>query len=107
MVNAIASHTIGSKCVQWYSCIVSRDIEHAVELKIEIDKLIKNHKKDDSVLTYYELVNYRHGLLMEDVQKRLSIPEDEVLELTQSDLLLKYMYYFFSGQDEFYNGNYK
>lgn len=107
MENALASRTIGSKCVQWYSCIVSRDIEHAVELKVEIDKLIEGKDLDENTLTYYQLVNYRHDLLMEDIQKRLSIPENEIKEEKQSDILLRYMYYFFTGQDEFYKGNYK
>lgn len=107
MENAVASHTIGSKCVQWYSCIVSRDIEHAVELKVEIDKMIEGKELDNNTRTYYQLVNYRHDLLMEDIQKRLSIPVKEVIEEKQSDVLLKYMYYFFTGQDEFYNGRYK
>lgn len=97
---------IGLKCVKWYDFIVSRDIERAIEMKLEIDRLMESSSKTDRINTYYRLVNYRHDLLMEDVQKRLSVPEIEI-EMTQTDVMLKYMYYFFTGQDEFYKGRFK
>lgn len=97
---------IGLKCVKWYEFIVSRDIERSVEMKLEVDRLMESSANTDRVNTYYQLVNYRHGLLMEDVQKRLSVIDVEG-EMTQTDVMLKYMYYFFTGQNEFYKGRYK
>lgn len=106
MEEAALLDNIGLKCVKWYEFIVSRDIERAIEMKLEIDRLMESSSKADRINNYYELVNYRHDLLMEDVQKRLSVKENEI-EMTQSDVMLKYMYYFFTGQNEFYKGRYK
>ncbi|MFK3937974.1 tetratricopeptide repeat protein [Alkalihalobacillus sp. NPDC078783] len=106
MENTLVVHTFGTKCVEWYSCIITRDIQQSVKMKIEIDNLLDDIAHDESLLTYYGLVNYRHSLLMEDVQKRLEVSEQDI-EQSQSDIFLNYMFYFLKGQEKFHKGKYK
>ena len=106
MENTLVVHTFGTKCVEWYSCIITRDIQQSVKMKIEIDNLLDKVVHDESLTTYYELVNYRHSLLMEDVQKRLEVSKQDI-EQSQSDIFLNYMFYFLKGQEEFHKGKYR
>ncbi len=111
MSTDIAPEMLGAKIVEWYRCIVARDMEQVITLKNEVERFVETTEiHDEKVLSFYSLVMFRYQLLMEDFQKRKVIPPDlEVINKNDSvyDGLLKFLYYFMSGQAEFYQGRYQ
>ncbi len=64
-------------------------------------------KEDDKMLSYYQLVAFRHDLLIESYQKLdMELPNYHQIESSTDDYL-HFMYYFVSGQVEFIKGRYK
>ncbi len=110
MQKTLTPHEIvGAKLVEWYSCIVARDIEQANELKEVTDRLIKNMAKNDKVLMHHKLVTLRHDFMIRgNVDKRLSSEElDKLLaEANATDEHLTYLYYFMTAQFESYSRRY-
>ncbi|PAD17527.1 modification methylase CeqI [Shouchella clausii] len=111
MASSISPEKLGAKIVEWYSCIVSREVEQAEEYKQEIGQLVNQlERSDEKVLSYYSLVLFRHQLLTEDVQQKRVEPTSLQainVENTVYDGLLAFLYYFMSGQYEFYEGRYQ
>ncbi len=111
MASSISPEKLGAKIVEWYSCIVSREVEQAEEYKQEIGQLVNQlERSDEKVLSYYSLVLFRHQLLTEDVQQKRVEPtslQAVNVEDTIYDGLLAFLYYFMSGQYEFYEGRYQ
>lgn len=111
MASSISPEKLGAKIVEWYSCIVSREVEQAEEYKQEISQLVNQlERSDEKVLSYYSLVLFRHQLLTEDVQQKRVEPTSLQainVENTVYDGLLAFLYYFMSGQYEFYEGRYQ
>ncbi|MCM3381740.1 modification methylase CeqI [Shouchella rhizosphaerae] len=111
MASSISPEKLGAKIVEWYSCIVSREVEQAEEYKQEIGQLVNQlERSDEKVLSYYSLVLFRHQLLTEDVQQKRVEPtylQAINAETTVYDGLLAFLYYFMSGQYEFYEGRYQ
>ncbi|MED4129616.1 hypothetical protein [Shouchella miscanthi] len=102
---------VGQKIVEWYSCIIAKDLKQAKISKADTDLLINNMEQDDKTLTYYQLVSLRHDLLL-----LRESPEETTLEMDESLLeriadqtsdYLNFMYYYVWGQTEFYNQRYK
>lgn len=109
MSMSLAPAEVGAKIAKWYSCIRKRDVEQAKLLKNEIELMLDRMKDDEKVISYYQLVNFRHQLLLETIQKNeVDANQDDLAGIqTLSDSYLNFMYYFMSGQDEFYLGRYK
>lgn len=69
MSMSLAPAEVGAKIAKWYSCIRKRDVEQAKLLKNEIELMLDRMKDDEKVISYYQLVNFRHQLLLETIQK--------------------------------------
>ncbi|ALA53854.1 modification methylase CeqI [Shouchella clausii] len=111
MSTDIAPEMLGAKIVEWYRCIVARDMEQVITLKNEVERFVETTEiHDEKVLSFYSLVMFRYQLLMEDFQKRkVAFPDLEIIRDKDfyNDKLLKFLYYFVHGQAEFYQGRYK
>ena len=110
-MKALAVEDVGQRIVEWYSCIITKDIKQAKELKPEVDLMIVNMEPDDKMLAYYQLVTLQHDLLLLKVEPdKHSITLDEsILEniAVQANDYLNFMYYYVWGQTEFYHKRYK
>lgn len=111
MIETKPSEEVGAKIVEWYSCIIARSIDEAVLLHEEIKKMLKTMEPSDSILAYYSLVEYRYTMMRdqatneqagEEMIERVSSTVDESV-----DHMLRYMYYFVSGQHEFMHHRYR
>ncbi|UTR07126.1 aspartate phosphatase [Alkalihalobacillus sp. LMS6] len=105
----IPSEAVGAKIVEWYSCLVSRSYDQAMLLRDETKTMIRQMEKNDKILAYFSLVDYRHSMLMNSYDKNTL--DEELLgehdEITQIDNMLKYFYYFISGQSEYVHERYR
>lgn len=107
----VPAETVGAKIVEWYSCIIARSIKQATEMQKEIQGMLDHMKADDRILAYYSLVEFRYNIMMNQVGKG---DEDTLMlekigkEAEESiDHMLRYLYYFISGQNEFMHERYR
>ncbi|MCM2676369.1 Rap family tetratricopeptide repeat protein [Alkalicoccobacillus plakortidis] len=105
MSGQIPAVIVGSKCVEWYSCMIQSDFEKATVLKHELKGMIQEMEPDDKVIAYYNLLLFRYNLLIQTPQSNELIQE-QGLEHSETEPYLKYMYYFLKGQYEFYEERY-
>ncbi|MBG9785226.1 RapH N-terminal domain-containing protein [Shouchella lehensis] len=107
----IPSEEVGAKIVEWYSCIIARSTDEAILLHEEIKQMLKRMEPSDSILAYYSLVEYRYTMMRDQTTDEKA--GDEMIErvspaVSESlDHLLRYMYYFVSGQHEFMHHRYR
>ncbi|MFK3936087.1 tetratricopeptide repeat protein [Alkalihalobacillus sp. NPDC078783] len=110
MQTTLTPHEIvGAKLVEWYSCIVARDIEQANELKEVTDRLITNMVRNDKVLIHHKLVSLRHEFMIRgNLDEKLSNEDvDKIFaEADATDEHLKYLYYYMTAQFECYSRRY-
>lgn len=107
LTTQVAPEVVGSKVVEWYSCIVARETEQAVRLKEETNQLVPFMDADDKVLAYYSLVEFRHDLFMENVKKEKNEHLFQELEEGSMNQTLRFLYYLMSGRNEFYHERYR
>ncbi|WP_054708855.1 RapH N-terminal domain-containing protein [Bacillus sp. JCM 19041] len=69
MSMSLAPIEVGAKIMEWYSCIVSRDLEQAKRLKGEVEPMLERMQADDKMVSYFLLVNLRYDMLVESLQK--------------------------------------
>ncbi|MFS0788516.1 tetratricopeptide repeat protein [Shouchella sp. 1P09AA] len=111
MRKTIPSEDVGAKIVEWYSCIIARSMDDAVLLHEEIKQMLKKMEPSDSILAYYSLVEYRYTMMRDQTTDEQA--GDEMIErisptVSESlDNMLRYMYYFVSGQHEFMHHRYR
>ncbi|MCM3548512.1 response regulator aspartate phosphatase [Niallia circulans] len=108
MERTISSEKVGAKIVEWYSCLISKSYEQAVLLKDEVKHLISSIDPNDKLTAYYSLVDFKHNILVSRYNKnQCSQKMDPFDEITKIDDMLKYLYYFVSGQYEFTQERYR
>lgn len=99
-MNAGRNSEIGKKVAQLYRCIVKRHVQQAAILIEELDVCFKELLHDDKMVAYYNLVCFRYQMMLEQLQEPHQL--EALVDHLQSDFLLNYYYYFFSGQYAFY-----
>ncbi|GAF24015.1 MULTISPECIES: hypothetical protein [Shouchella] len=107
MIIALSSSIVGSKIVEWHSCLIAKDMVRAQLTKEESKSLIMQMEPNEKIIAYYQLVSFKHDLLStyekgELLESTLLTPIE-----TERDDYLHFMYYFVSGQNEFLNERYK
>ncbi|GIN12644.1 hypothetical protein J26TS2_25110 [Shouchella clausii] len=111
MTVAISPEKAGATIAEWYSCIIARSVEQASQLKAKVDAMFKQIEKNERLLAYYALVNFRYRLMCKQASQGGA--DDEMLKRAgmvaeeSVDHLLKYLYYFSCGQNEFVNERYR
>lgn len=108
---ALSPEEVGVKIVEWYSCIIARSVEQSIQLKEEVDGMIEQMEPNDRMLSYYSLVAFRHHIMMNQVGKggkdNHAMQQASTVVENSMDHLLKYLYFFVSGQNEFMNERYR
>ncbi|KQL56767.1 MULTISPECIES: Rap family tetratricopeptide repeat protein [Bacillaceae] len=106
-----AVERVGQQIVEWYSCIMTKDIKQAKLLKPEVDIMVANMEPDDKMLAYYQLVSLQYDLLVlrEAPDEKTEALNETILEniAVQTNDYLNFMYYYVWGQTEFYKQRYK
>lgn len=113
-MSAIPSATVGVKINDWHEYINRFDVENAEKSKAEVEKMIEEMEEDQDLLLYYQLINFRHELMMDYLYPSDSSKKLETWEyLRKSEgagqrltKLLEYYDHFFRGMYEFKNGDY-
>ncbi|WDF02153.1 tetratricopeptide repeat protein [Shouchella hunanensis] len=111
MSDFIRSEIVGAKIVEWYSCIIARSVDQAIQLQAEIKDMLKKMEESDQILAYYSLVEYRFNMMMNQTTDKEAGDEmfnriDPIVK-SSMDNLLHYYYYFISGQHEFLQEHYR
>lgn len=108
MVEKLASSEVANRLNEWYDTIKQQDVERASKLRNEVQEAINQMEEDQNVLLYFNLIDSRYKLLIEQFDESGSILKSvkEQSEQTETDHLLRYYYYFFSGLYEFNKRNY-
>ncbi|MED4125361.1 aspartate phosphatase [Halalkalibacterium halodurans] len=103
MVEKLASSEVANRLNEWYDTIKQQDVERASNLRNEVQEAINQMEEDQNVLLYFNLIDSRYKLLIEQFDESGSILKSvkEQSEQTETDHLLRYYYYFFSGLYEF------
>ncbi|MED4128195.1 hypothetical protein [Shouchella miscanthi] len=107
MANQLAPEKVGEKIVQWHSCLIAKDIESAKEAREKTIIAIDKMKPDDKMLAYYQLISFKHNLLVSYPNgEKAEAPSLNTIEIERDDYL-NYMYYYVSGQNEYLDQRYK
>ncbi|GIN44781.1 Response regulator aspartate phosphatase G [Bacillus paralicheniformis] len=104
-MKTVASVNVANLINQWYVHIKKRDVSNAVELRDRIKGLLNVMEEDQDVLLYFNLLDYRFRVLMEDIAGEPQLPpiaEDKA----KTDGLLRYYYFLFKGMYESARSNY-
>lgn len=112
-LGTISSPHVGMKINEWNRHIQKFNVTDAEMLKAEIERDIDVMEEDQDLLIYYQLIAFRHQLMIDYV-----IPsEGNQMELSEylkriegsnrkMEKLVEYYYYFFQGMYEFKEGNF-
>ncbi|MFB4160947.1 hypothetical protein ACE1TF_13755 [Geomicrobium sp. JSM 1781026] len=88
---------------EWYNAIVQHDIAGAKQKKTYTEELRRHVIPDKKVQTYYQLVDFRHKILTEEILHR-PLGQDKAIvdeSITDTDNVLKYLYHYMEGRQEF------
>ncbi|MEW6977560.1 tetratricopeptide repeat protein [Bacillus pumilus] len=111
----ILSSQVGIKINEWYRFIRTFSVPDAEYLKEQVEREIENMEEDQDLLLYYQLMEFRHRLMLESLepiemnQQRPTLPNLlKEIEHKQSHVkgTLDYYSNFFRGMHEFHNKNY-
>ncbi|CAI6330980.1 response regulator aspartate phosphatase [Bacillus subtilis] len=102
---------VATKINHWYKAIKNGWVSKAIEMKKEVEEEKENMEENQNVLLYYQLVRFRHDLMMDyvcpgntemqntalkDIKNK--IQEFQIIEgKGKLKLLLEYYYQFFAG----------
>ncbi|SDZ11377.1 response regulator aspartate phosphatase C/response regulator aspartate phosphatase G [Evansella caseinilytica] len=108
MVGKLASSEVANRLNEWYDTIKRHDIDEATKLKSNIQQAFDEMEEDQNVLLYYNLIDSRYKQVLQQFKesKNILVGLKEQTEQTETDRLLRYYYYFFSGLYEYYTRNY-
>ncbi|MFN2746982.1 aspartate phosphatase [Bacillus sp. z60-18] len=104
----IAYEKIGQRINDWYKVIKQNDIPKATEMREEIQDKLPHMEENQEVLIYFNLIDSRYKLLIEKYNESgdlLAEISPESVE-AQTDHMIQYYFYFFSGMYEYYKKNF-
>ncbi|MCY8034003.1 tetratricopeptide repeat protein [Bacillus sonorensis] len=105
-MKVIASVDVANLINTWYVHIKKREVSQAIELRDRIVKLFDEMEEDQDVLLYFNLLDYRFRVLMEDIAgKEPSLPPSAE-DKAKTDGMLRYYYFLFKGMYESAKNNY-
>ncbi|WP_307894468.1 Rap family tetratricopeptide repeat protein [Bacillus swezeyi] len=101
----IASVDVANLINTWYVHIKKRDVSKAIELRDRIMSLFGSMEEDQDVLLYFNLLDYRFRVLMEDIAGEPKLPPNAE-DKAKTDGMLRYYYFLFKGMYESAKNNY-
>ncbi len=110
MKQLIPSSKVGVKIHEWYKMIREFSVPDAEALKEEVEKEINQMEEDQDLLLYYQLMCFRHQLMLEYLEPTNKRKQGQSIhellaqiEEPRRDLngLLSYYSFFFRGMYEF------
>lgn len=103
----VAAHEVANTLTRWYDSIKERNLVESEQLKEEVEQQITDMEKNQDVLLYYSLIDYRHSLhykSLNEQEEKLHNIDPQFEEM--NDLLL-YYYYYFKGMHQYKLQNYQ
>ncbi|MCY9198913.1 hypothetical protein MOE86_19995 [Bacillus atrophaeus] len=103
MKQKIASEEVVHVLNNWYSAIMKREINVAIALKSEIDRMLPDMEDNESVVLYCQMLRLKYSLLLQKPEDTSDFYNNQ--SGTEVDGMLSYYYYFFKGIYEAYKSN--
>ncbi|WP_269775326.1 aspartate phosphatase, partial [Bacillus siamensis] len=107
-MSTIAFEEVGQAINDWYKIIKQHDFSKAAAMREEIENTFPNMKENQTVLLYFNLIDSRYKLMTEDYNKSGELLDNlkaKALE-DNTDDMIHYYFYFFSGMYEFHQKRY-
>ncbi|MCO4852194.1 Rap family tetratricopeptide repeat protein [Bacillus vallismortis] len=107
-MSTIAFEEVGQALNNWYKIIKQHDFTKAAAMRKEIESTFPNMKENQTVLLYFNLIDSRYKLMTEDYNKSGELLDNlkaKALE-DNTDDMIHYYFYFFSGMYEFHQKRY-
>ncbi|MEC1896659.1 Rap family tetratricopeptide repeat protein [Bacillus velezensis] len=107
-MSTIAFEEVGQALNDWYKIIKQHDFPKAAAMREEIESTFPNMKENQTVLLYFNLIDSRYKLMTEEYNKSgelLDNVKSKALEENTDDMI-HYYFYFFSGMYEFHQKRY-
>lgn len=95
----VAYEKVAKTLNDWYSLIKQVNIPKATAMRKEIKEILPNMEENEHVLLYFSLIDSRFKIMIEKYQESGSLLNDmtsKALE-TNTDDMIQYYFYFFSG----------
>lgn len=102
----VAAHEVANALTRWHDFIKLGNIAKSEQLKEEVEHLLTDMEKNQDVLLYYSLIDYRHSLLYNNTNEAEEKLQNIDPEHEMNDLLL-YYYYYFKGMHQYKLQNYQ
>ncbi|MFT2194230.1 tetratricopeptide repeat protein [Bacillus subtilis] len=100
----LASVDVANLINDWYVHIRKREISQAVELRDKIIDVLETMEENQDVLLYFNILDYRFKVLMEDLAGKEPTLSDE--ERIKTDDMLRFYFFLFKGMFESSRNNY-
>lgn len=108
MVVKIDYENVVSRINDWYILIKQRNVREAKTLRTEIMQAFEHMTENQDVLLYFSLIDSRYRMMLEQYNETgellNSIRTSEIEQ--QTDNMIQYYFYFFSGVHAFYKKKY-
>lgn len=111
MKKKIPSEIIIAKLNNWYTLIRKNLVNEAKMMKAELDHEIREMEKNEKVMLYYSLLNFRYQIMLSYLKPHSAVgmnpflvaieKKKEQIEDNQLDDLIEYYFWFFKGMYEF------
>ncbi|MCR9040973.1 hypothetical protein QRX25_10295 [Bacillus sp. L381] len=96
MKHKIASEEVVNVLNNWYSAIMKGEIQAALTLKEDSERMLPDMEDNESVILYCQLIQLKHRMLLQRMDGNIDLPEPDQAN-SSIDGVLEYYYYFFKG----------